>query len=113
MPEQPQLVGARRVARGAVGRQVGLERLDMVLRLARLAIDLFIDGARRTGIEVGGDEARVYTVESGFDAGDDAFDAIPARGTIIEFLEPPEVVATTRGGEARGRALGSVQRVGG
>jgi hypothetical protein len=39
MQEQSQLVGGRCVARGAVGRQVGLERFDMVLRLAALAID--------------------------------------------------------------------------
>ena len=59
----------------------------MVLRLAALAIDLFIDGARRTGIEAGGDEACVHTVGSSFDAGDDAFNAIPTRGAVVEFLE--------------------------
>src|ERR1700687_3592340 len=77
----------------------------MVLRLAALAIDLFVDGARRTGIEVGGDEACVHTVGSSFDAGDDAFDAIPTRGAVVEILEPPELVGTSRGGEARRRAL--------
>jgi hypothetical protein len=78
------------------------------IHLAR-AIDLFIDGARRTDIEAGGDEACVHAVGPSFDAGDDAFNAIPARGAVVEFLEAPELVGTTCGGEARRRAL--LQRV--
>src|SRR5271157_3454445 len=90
--EQPQLVGARRVARCAIHRQVGLERLDVVLRLATLAVYLLVDGARRPGGEVGDDKARVHTVGPCLDAGNDAFDAVPTGGTIIELLEAPELV---------------------
>ena len=39
----------------------------------------------------------------GLDAGDDALDAVPACGAVVEFLEPAALFAVGRGG-ARGRA---------
>ena len=81
---------------------MGLPRLDVVLRLAAGAIDVLVDGAAGTAVEAGDDEAGVDALRPGFDAGDDAFDAVPARGAVVEFLEPPQLSPPARG-EARRR----------
>src|SRR5690242_18032024 len=72
----------------------------MVFHLPPLAVGFFIDGARWAAGETGGDEARIHPVGSGFDASNDALDAVPTPGTIIKFLEAADLVATTSGGEA-------------
>src|SRR3954452_1938926 len=41
----------------------------------------------------------------GLDTGNDALDAVPTPGAIVEVLEAADLVATTSGGEALRRAL--------
>src|SRR3954447_15193614 len=82
---------------------MGLPGLDVVLSLAASAVDILVDGASTEAVEAGDDEACVDALRSGFDAGDDALDPIPACGAIVEFLEPAQLLAT-RLGSALGRA---------
>src|SRR5437763_4561161 len=67
---------------------MGLPGLDVVLGLAAGAVDILVDGAAAHTIETGDDEACVDALRSGLDASDDALDAVPACGAIVEFLEP-------------------------
>jgi hypothetical protein len=64
-----------------------LPGFDVVFRFAAPAIDLFIKNAGVACLEVGDDEARIASFRPGFDAGDDALDAAPVRGTVEELLE--------------------------
>src|SRR3954471_19561125 len=82
---------------------MGLPGLDVVLGLAAGAVDILVDGAAAHTIETGDDEAGVDALRSGLDASDDALDAVPACGAIVEFLEAAQLLATRPGG-ARGRA---------
>src|SRR4051794_37804144 len=82
---------------------MGLPGLDVVLGLAAGAVDILVDGAAAHTIETGDDEACVDALWSGLDAGDDALDAIPACGAIVEFLEPAQLLAARADG-ALGRA---------
>src|SRR3954452_22725929 len=82
---------------------MGLPGLDVVLGLATGAVDVLVSRAAAHTIETGDDEAGVDALRSGLDAGDDALDAVPACGAIVEFLEPAQLLAT-RPGSARGRA---------
>src|SRR4028118_898932 len=68
------------VALRAVGGQVGLPGLDVVLGLATAAVEVLVQRARRAGGEVGDDEAAVDALRTGLDAGDDALDPPPAGG---------------------------------
>src|SRR5947209_5283081 len=77
----------------------------MVFHLPPLAVGLFIAGTRRAASEAGGDEARIHPLRPGLDTGNDALDAVPTPGTIIEFLEATALLATAAGGEALCRAL--------
>ena len=67
--EQPQLVGRGFGARGAVRRQMRLPGFDVIFGLATPAVDILIEHARIAGVEIGGDEACVGPVRTGFDAG--------------------------------------------
>lgn len=96
--EQPHLVGGSAVAGGAIGGEMRLPCLVMVLGLAAGAVDVLIDGAATHASEADDDEAGVDALQSGLDAGDDALDAIPACGAIVEFLEPAALFATRPGG---------------
>src|SRR3954452_22687117 len=82
---------------------MGLPGLDVVLGLAAGAVDILVDGAAAHTIETCDDEACVDALRPGLDAGDDALDAVPACGAIVEFLEPAQLLAPRPGG-ARGRA---------
>src|ERR1019366_4027298 len=75
-----------------------LPRLDVVLGLAAGTVDVLIDGAPADSVEAGDDEAGVYPLRPGLDAGDDALDAVPTRGAIVEFLEAAQFLAACRGG---------------
>ena len=99
------MVGARRVAGGAIGREMGLEGFDVILRLATLAVNVLVDRAWRSGGKAGDDEARVDAVGSDFDTSNDALDAVPTRRTVKEFFVAPELVWGAGGGEPRRRAL--------
>src|SRR5674476_418309 len=64
-----------------------LPGLDVIFSLAAPAVDILIEHTGVAGVEIGDDEACVGPVRAGFDAGDDAFDAAPARGPVEELLE--------------------------
>src|SRR3954471_24733596 len=83
---------------------MGLPGLDVVLGLATGAVDVLVNGAAAHTIETGDDEAGVDALRSGLDAGDDALDAVPACGAIVEFLEPAQLLAA-RLGSALDRAV--------
>ena len=59
----------------------------MVFGLATPAIDLFIEHASVSLVQVGDNEARVGPFGASLDAGDDALDAAPAFGAVEELLE--------------------------
>jgi hypothetical protein len=88
--EQAELVGGGAGAGSSVGSEVGLPRLDVVLGLAPRAVELFVD--RLTGPlgQAGDDEAGVAAARPNLDAGDDALDAAPGGGGVVELLEPPD-----------------------
>lgn len=69
----------------------------MIFSLAAPAVDILIEHTGVAGIEIGDDEACVGPVRAGFDAGDDAFDAAPARGPVEEFLEAARFAVIRRG----------------
>ena len=56
MQDQAKLVGGGRVARGAVGGQVGLPGLDVVLGLAALALESLVEGPAAGALQAGDDE---------------------------------------------------------
>ena len=68
MQEQPHLIGGRAAAGRAVGGEVGLERLDVVLGLSAGAVDVLVDGAARDTGEAGDDEACIDTLWPGLDS---------------------------------------------
>src|SRR4051794_30824901 len=72
---------------------MGLPGLDVVLGLAAGAVDVLVNRAAAHTIETGDDEACVDALRSGLDAGDNALDAVPACGAIVEFLEPAQLLA--------------------
>src|SRR4051812_3108542 len=76
---------------------MGLPGLDVVLGLAAGAVDILVNGAAAHTIETGDDEACVDALRSSLDAGDDALDAVPACGAIVEFLEPAQLFAASLG----------------
>src|SRR3954452_14045586 len=76
---------------------MGLPRLLVVLSLTASAVDILVDGASTEAVEAGDDEACVDALRSGLDAGDDALDAVPACGAIVEFLEPAWLLAARLG----------------
>src|SRR5271165_4962302 len=81
-----------------------LEGFDVVFGLATPAIDLFIEQASVSLVQIGDDEARVGPFGANLDAGDDALDAAPTSGAVEELLEAADFVVTWRGLEARLRA---------
>src|ERR1700756_3270897 len=72
---------------------MGLPSLDVVLGLAAGAVDVFVDGASADALEAGDDEACVHPLRPGLDAGDDALDAVPTCGAVVEFLEAAQLLA--------------------
>src|SRR3954454_2521649 len=111
MQEQAHLVGARPATRRAVGGQMGLPCLDMVLGLAAGAIDVLVDGAPGRAEQTGDDEACVGPLRPGFDTSDDALHTVPACRPVVELLEPPQLRPTRSGGRAGGSALLEVEDV--
>src|SRR5674476_895378 len=81
-----------------------LPGLDVIFSLAAPAVDILIEHTSIAGVEIGDDEACVGPVRAGFDAGDDTFDAAPARGPVEELLEAARLAVFRRGIEARFRA---------
>ena len=53
---------------------MGLPRLDVIFSLAARAVDVLVQGAWRSGFQVGDDEASIHAQWSGLDARDDSYD---------------------------------------
>src|SRR5438128_9649181 len=99
------LVGLGRVARSAVGGEMVLPCLDVVLGLTARAVEPLVEVLGAAAFEAGDDEPGIGSLEPGFGAGDDALDPAPALGGIVELPEAPHLAAPGRRLEARGRAL--------
>ena len=91
MQEQPELVGRRLGAGRAVGRQMRLPGLDVVLGRAAPAVDILVERLGLSTGEVGDDEAGVGALIADLDAGDDALDPAPTGGAVEELLEAPDL----------------------
>ena len=59
----------------------------MVLGLAAPAVHVLVEPTGVALLQIGDDEARVRPLRADLDAGDHAFDAAPARGPVVKFLE--------------------------
>src|SRR5271165_6959205 len=81
-----------------------LEGFDVVFGLATPAIDLFIEHASVSLVQISDNEARVGPFGASLDAGDDALYAAPAFGAVEELLEAAYFVVSWRGLEASLRA---------
>src|SRR5208282_2557116 len=81
-----------------------LEGFDVVFGLATPAIDLFIEHASVSLVQIRDNEARVGPFGASLDAGDDALYAAPAFGAVEELLEAAYFVVSWRGLEASLRA---------
>src|SRR4051795_10904537 len=104
MQKQPELVGGGFSAGGPIGGKVRLPRLDVVLRRAALAVDLFIKHTRVACGQARDDEAGVCSIGAGLNAGDDALDPAPAGGAVVELRITAHLARLWGGGEARQRA---------
>lgn len=91
MQKQPELVGRRSCARGSVGGEMGLPRLDVVLGRAAPAVEIRVERLGFPACKIGDDEAGVGSLVADFDAGDDALDAAPAGGPVNELREPADL----------------------
>src|SRR5437764_14682096 len=105
MQEQTELIGLGRMAGGAIGGEVVLPRLDVVLGLAAGAVEPFVKVLGAPAFEIGDDEAGVGSLGPDLDAGDDTLDPAPAFGGIVELYEAAQLAAGRRRLEAFGRAL--------
>ena len=111
MQEQPELVGCGHRARGAVGRQMRLPRLDVIFGLAAPAVDILVKDTGVACFQIGDDEARVWPFRADFDARDDPLDAAPAFGAVVELLEAAELAILGRSLKARlGAGLEALDR---
>src|ERR1039458_761934 len=81
-----------------------LPSFDVVLGLTTGAIYILIDGAAGDAVEAGDEEAGADARRPRLDAGDNAFDTVPTRRAVVEFLEPAQLLASFRSFEI-GRAL--------
>src|SRR5947207_7272408 len=81
------------MAGGAVGGEMVLPRLDVVLRLTARAIDPLIELLGAAALQVGDDKAGIGSLDAGLDPRDDALDAAPAAGGIVELRKAPHLAA--------------------
>src|SRR6202040_1183624 len=103
--EQTKLVGLGRVARRAVGSEMVLPCLDVVLGLTTRAVEPLVEVLGAATFQAGDDEPGIGALEPSLDAGDDALDPAPALRGIVELPEAPHLAAPGRRLEARGGAL--------
>ena len=75
------------MAGGAVGGEVVLPRLDVILGLAAGAVEPLVKVLGAAAFKVGDNKADVGASGPRFDAGDDALDPAPALGGIVELHE--------------------------
>ena len=119
MQEQAELVGLGLVAGGAVGGEMVLPRLDVVLRLTARAVEPLVELLGAAALEVGDDEAGIGSLGAGLDPRDDALDPAPAVGGIVELRKAPHLAARRRRREAFGggflqrRDMAAQRRIGG
>src|SRR3954469_17653438 len=104
MQKQPELVGGGLRAGRAIGSQVRLPRLDVVLRRAAPAVELFIKDTRVACGQARDDEAGVCSVGPGLNARDDALDPAPAGGAVVELRVAAHLARLWGSGVARQRA---------
>src|SRR5437588_7054287 len=79
------------MAGGAVGGEMVLPRLDVVLRLTARAIEPLIELLGAAALQVGDDKAGIGSLGAGLDPRDDALDAAPAAGGIVELRKAPHL----------------------
>ena len=79
MQEQTKLVGLGRVARSAVGSEMVLPCLDVVLGPTARAVEPLVELPGAAAFQTGDDEPGIGSLEPGLDAGDDALDPAPTR----------------------------------
>ena len=96
MQEQPELVRGRLGAGRAVGGEMRLPGLDVVLGRAAPAVDILVERLGLSAGEVGDDEAGVGALIADLDAGDDALNPAPAGGAVEELLEAPDLARLRR-----------------
>src|SRR3954469_20360733 len=104
MQEEAELVGAGFGAGRAIGSKVRLPGFDVVLRRAASAIDLFIEHTSVSGRQARDDEAGVGPLGPGLNAGDDALDPAPARGSVVELRVTAHLAVLRSRGVAHHRA---------
>src|SRR5512133_363414 len=103
--EQAKLIGLGRMAGGAVGGEVVLPRLDVVLGLAAGAVEPLVKVLGAAAFKVGDNKAGVGAFGPRFDAGDDALDPAPAPCGIVELGEAAPLAAGRHQLEAFGSAF--------
>ena len=81
--QEPELVGRRTAAGGAIRGEVQFVGLDQILGLAACTVDFVVKPARRAG-DVGDDEAAVGAFRRGLDPGDHLSLDMPASRGIAE-----------------------------
>src|SRR5690242_7437619 len=85
------------MAGSAVGGEVVLPCLDVVLGLAAGAVEPLVKVLGPAAFEVGDDKAGVGALGPRFDAGDDALNPAPARGGIVVDIEHDALGPGTEG----------------
>src|SRR5580692_6569853 len=93
------------MARSAVGSEMVLPCLDVVLGLTARAIEPLVEVLGAAAFQAGDDEPGIGSLEPGLDAGDDALDPAPALRGIVELPEAPHLAAPGRRLEARSGAV--------
>src|SRR5260370_15242783 len=91
--EEAELVGRGLMAGGAVGGEMVLPRLDVVLRLTARAVEPLVERLAAAALEIGDDKASVGSLGAGLDPRDDAFDPAPTAGGIVELRKAPYLAA--------------------
>src|SRR5262252_4190685 len=81
------------MAGSAIGGEVVLPRLDVVLGLAAGAVEPLVKVLGAATFKVGDNKAGVSALGPRFDAGDDALDPAPAPGGIVELDEAAQLAA--------------------
>src|SRR5450759_220162 len=78
-----------------------LPGFDVIFGLSAPAVAILIERARIAPLEVGDDEACIWSVRPSLDAGDDALDATPACGAVEKLRETADFAVLGRRLEAR------------
>src|SRR5260370_38971725 len=81
------------MAGGAVGGEMVLPRLDVVLRLTARTVEPLIDRLGAAALEVGDNKAGIGSLGAGLDPRADALDPAPAAGGVVELRKAPHFAA--------------------